>query len=312
MTMCTRYSVLGAKVETTPGTAESLVNADGAWNIMDAESNADITVSVRPQQGTFRKLPGVPGARGATISFGLEIIGTGTAGVPAWATTFLAGCGLVNSAGVLTPRNENPGANVKTLTIGLWESTGAAARLKLLAGCAGNVTFDIVPGQSVRMNFTFTGVWQPVADVAIITPTYPILMPIRAASGAFTINSIVQTFASCTFDVGNTVVLRPSIATASGFAHAIVTERTPTFTIDPEAKLVATDDVFGDWIAGTTRALSCAFQNATDRVTLAAPAVQRMTISNGDREGIRLDQQTLQCCRSGADAEFSLTFGAPV
>jgi hypothetical protein len=94
--MATRYSIFGAKIETTPGTAETLLAADGAWNIMEAEMNANIDVSVRPIQGTFRKLPGVAGARGATCTFSLEVIGTGAGGVPAWATTFLAACGVVN------------------------------------------------------------------------------------------------------------------------------------------------------------------------------------------------------------------------
>jgi hypothetical protein len=54
-----------------------------------------------------------------------------------------------------------------------------------------------------------------------------------------------------------------------------------------------------------------AIEDASDEVTFAAPAVQRQTVSNGDREGLRLDQQTLLCCRDGANAEFSLTFAAP-
>jgi hypothetical protein len=253
----------------------------------------------------------VAGARGATCTFSLEVIGTGAGGVPAWATTFLAACGVVNSAGVLTPRNENPGTNVKTLTLGLWEMDGTGQRLKTMVGCMGNVTFEITPGETVRMNFTFTGVWIGVTNTSVISPTYPTLLPLRAANGAFTINSIAQTFGACTFDVGNTVVLRPSIATASGFSHAIITDRTPTFTFDPDARLVAAEDVYAEWIASTTRALSCQFENATDRVTIAAPAVQRMTIANGDRDGIRTDNQTLQCCRDGANAEFSITFAAP-
>jgi hypothetical protein len=311
MTIATRYSVFAAKIEATPGTAETLAAADGAWNIMEADMTPNIEVSVRPIQGTFRKLPGVAGARGATCTFSLELIGDGSGGVPDWATTFLAACGIVDTTGTLTPRNENPGTNVKTLTLGLWETKGASQRLKTMVGCMGNVTFEITPGETVRMNFTFTGVWSGVAATAVISPTYPTLLPLRAASGAFTINSIAQVFGSCTFDVGNVVVLRPSIATLSGFSHAIITDRTPMFTFDPEAQLIADEDVYGEWIASTTRALSCQFQNATDRVTIAAPAVQRMTIANGDRDGIRTDNQTLQCCRDGSNAEFSITFAAP-
>jgi hypothetical protein len=307
MTLLSRLSVLAAKVEATPGTAESLTNAEAAFNIMNAEMNANIDVSTRPIQGSFRKLPGVPGMRTATCTFSIELIGTGAGGVPTWATVFLAGCGIVNSAGVLTPRNEAPGTNVKTLTIGLYEN----GRRKLMRGAVGNVVFEYVPGQAVMMNFTFTGVWAGVSDTAILAPTYPTLSPIRAASGAATINSVVQTFASCSFDVGNVVAIRPSVANVEGATYGIITDRTPTITIDPEATVATGNDIFADWIAGTTRAFSLGIEDASDEVTLAAPAVQRQTISNGDREGLRLDQQTLLCCRDGANAEFSLTFAAP-
>jgi hypothetical protein len=307
MTLLSRLSVLAAKVEATPGTAESLTNAEAAYNIMNAEINANIDVSTRPIQGSFRKLPGVPGMRTATCTFSIELIGDGSGGVPTWATVFLAGCGIVNTTGTLTPRNEAPGTNVKTLTIGLYEN----GRRKLMRGAVGNVVFEYVPGQAVMMNFTFTGVWAGVTDTAILAPTYPTLAPIRAASGAATINSVVQTFASCSFDVGNVVAIRPSVANVEGATYGIITDRTPTITIDPEATVATGNDIFADWIAGTTRAFSLGIEDASDEVTLAAPAVQRQTISNGDREGLRLDQQTLLCCRDGSNAEFSLTFAAP-
>ena len=306
MTLLSRLSVLAAKVEATPGTAETLAAADAAFNVMNAEMNANIDVSTRPIQGSFRKLPGVPGMRTATCTFSLELIGDGSGGVPTWATTFLAACGLVNTTGTLTPRNENPGTNVKTLTIGLYE----AGRRKLMRGAVGNVVFEFVPGQPVMMNFTFTGVWVGVTDTAILTPTYPTLAPIRAASGAATINSVVQTFASCSFDVGNVVAIRPSVANAEGATFGIITDRTPTFTIDPEATVATGNDIWADWIAGTTRALNIQMNDSADEIIFSAPAVQRQTISNGDREGLRIDQQTLLCCRDGANPEFAIEFAS--
>ena len=307
MTLLSRLSVLAVKVETTPGTAESLTNAEAAYNFMDAEINGDITVSTRPIQGSFRKLPGVPGARAAEATFSLELTGDGAGTYPAWATTLLAGCGIAESpTDSATPFNEAPGANVKTLTLGLYEN----GRRKLMSGAVGNVVFNFVPGEPVMMNFTFRGVYQGVSDTAILAPTYPTITPIRASSsgGAFTINSVAQTFASASFDVGNQIELRPSVSTASGFSHGIITDRTPVWNIDPEAKLVATADVFGDWVSGTTRALSVSISDAEDTVRFIAPAVQKTSVSNADRNGLRVDTQTLMCVRSGADAEFKIEF----
>lgn len=307
MTLLSRLSVLAAKVEATPGTLESLTGSDAAFNVMNAEFNANIDVTTRPIQGSFRKLPGVPGQRLATCTFSIELIGTGAGGVPTWATVFLAGCGLVNSTGTITPRDEAPGSNVKTLSIALYE----AGRVKRMRGAVGNVVFEIVPGQAVMANFTFTGVFDSIADTAILAPTYPTLLPIRAASGAATINSIAQVFSTCSFDVGNTIAVRPTVGNAQGATHGIITDRTPVFSIDPEATVVTGNDIWSDWTSATTRALSIQIEDATDSITFAAPAVQRMTIANGDREGLRLDTQTLQCCRDGANAEFSITFAAP-
>lgn len=307
MTLLSRLSVLAAKVEATPGTLESLTGSDAAFNVMNAEFNANIDVTTRPIQGSFRKLPGVPGQRLATCTFSIELIGTGAGGVPTWATVFLAGCGLVNSTGTITPRDEAPGSNVKTLSIAHYE----AGRVKRMRGAVGNVVFEIVPGQAVMANFTFTGVFDSIADTAILAPTYPTLLPIRAASGAATINSIAQVFSTCSFDVGNTIAVRPTVGNAQGATHGIITDRTPVFSIDPEATVVTGNDIWSDWTSATTRALSIQIEDATDSITFAAPAVQRMTIANGDREGLRLDTQTLQCCRDGANAEFSITFAAP-
>ena len=307
MTLLSRLSVLAVKVETTPGTAESLTDAEAAYNFMDAEINGDIAVSTRPLQGSFRKLPGVPGARAAEATFSLELIGDGAGTYPAWATVLLAGCGIYESptdTGV--PANEAPGTNVKTLTLGLYEN----GRRKLMSGAVGNVVFNFTPGQPVMMNFTFRGVYQGVSDTAILTPTYPTLTPIRASNtgGAFTINSVAQVISSASFDLGNTIELRPSVSTVSGFSHGIITDRTPVWSIDPEAKLVATADVFGDWVAGTTRALSLTIADAADTVRFISPAVQKTSISNADRNGLRVDTQTLMCVRSGTDPEFQIEF----
>ena len=307
MTLLSRISVLAAKVEATPGTLETLTAAEAAFNVMNAEFNANIDVTTRPIQGSFRKLPGVPGSQLATCSFSLELIGTGAGAVPTWATTFLSACGIVNTTGTLTPRNETPGTNVKTLSIALHEG----GRVKRMRGAVGTVVFEITPGQAVMANFTFTGVFDSIADTAIISPTYPTLLPIRAANGAATINSVAQAFSTCSFDVGNVITVRPSVASAQGATFFVITDRTPVFNIDPEATVLSGNDIWADWVAATTRALSIQIEDASDRITFAAPAVQRMTIANGDREGLRLDTQTLQCCRDGANAEFSITFDEP-
>jgi hypothetical protein len=307
MTLIGTKTVLAAKIEATPGTFETLSASDAAFNIMDPVITPNVAVSTRPHQGAFGNLPGVAETRTGTCTFMLEYAGDGSGGVPTWAALFLAGCGVVNSTGTLTPRDEITGSNVKTLSFGLYED----GRRHKLTGAAGNCVMTFPTGNTIQMAFTFTGIYLESDDEALPSPTYPTIMPMRAASGGFTINSIAQACSSVVLDFGNQVTVRPSIATASGYSHAIITDRFPTFTIDPEAKLIATDGIFADWIAGTTRALSLSSQTATDKVTITAPAVQKLTIAQGDREGVVIDNQTLECRKTGTSPLFTITIAAP-
>jgi hypothetical protein len=306
MTLPRRFTVLAAKVEATPGTAEALTASEAAYNIFDAQITPNIPMSERPQQGSYRHNAAVAGPRSATCTFRIELTGNGSGGVPTWATVFLAACGVVNSGGVLTPRNEVVGANVKTITIGVYE----AGRRSRMSGAMGNAVFEFVSGQLIGIDFTFTGKWEGEDDQTLIVPTYPTRLPLRAAATTFTIGSVTPCFETMTFDLGNEVYLRPCSTTDSGFAAAVITSRRPVFSLDPEAKLVATDDRYGRWLASTTQAFSYAVEDADDSITFAAPAVQIMNVTPGERGNLITDNTELLCVASGTDPEFSITFAA--
>lgn len=308
MTLIRRNSVLAASIEATSGTIESLDASDAAFNVFNAVMNPTIDFQERPVQGSFSHLPGVLGARGATCTFSIELTGDGAGGVPGWASTFLPACGWTVSTGVFSPKSEAPGSNVKTLTIGLYEN----GRRKIMRGAAGTFTIEITAGQIIMLNFTFTGVWGGVTDTAILSPTYPTATPIRAAAATFTIGSVTPCFEQFSIDAGNNVILRPCIGNAdnSGYVAAMITDRRVTASTDPEAKLVATDDRYGRWLAYTTQALSMAFDDGLDIVTLAAPAAQIVSLADGDRNGLRTDATEFQFCRSSGNDEFTITFAA--
>lgn len=302
----TRKSLLAVKVEATPGVAETLAGTDAAYNAMNPEITADIAVSSRPLQASFKQLKGVPGPMSGQCTFSIELIGDGAGTYPVWATTLLAACGVIESpTDTGTPSAEAPGANVKTLTMGVY-TDGVLTQLR---GCSGNVQFVFRPGEAVMLNFTFTGAWVGQSAVAVPSFTPPTLFPIRS-TGACTINSVAQKFQTCTIDLGNTVTLRPDIAGTNGFAYATVTDRVPTITLDAEAALIATEDPFGDWEDGTTRAFSLQCDDGTDIVTFAAAAAQYTAISPGDREGLRLNNKTMRCTTTGSSAELTIAFSS--
>lgn len=306
MALLKRKRVMAAKVESTPGTAETLTASEGAYNVYDLVMQAAIDVEMREAQGSFGHLSGVPGARTGTASFKTDIGWDGTATLPSWATVLLAGCGWVNSAGTVTPRSEAPGSNVKTLTIGGYVD----GLKKVIAGAVG--TFKVVcpAGRNAYIEWEFTGVWQAPTDTALIAPTYPTTdLPIRYASATSTYNSVALAVENVTFDAGNEIALLESPATAAGFSYGIITDRYPLITCNPESVLVATQDRFGAWLAATEAEFSVTLDgpsNAT--LEISAPKAQITNVQEGDRNKVVIDDLEFKCNKNGATADQELSF----
>lgn len=307
MTLLKRKRVLAAKIESTPGTAESLSASDGAFNAYDVIAQAEIAVESRQSQGSFGRLPGVPGARAGTLSFKVDLGWDGTATLPTWATTLLPMCGWVNSSGTLTPRTEAPGTNVKTGTL----ATYIDGVKKTIAGACGNVRFVFPSGRMAFAEFSFRGVWQAVADVSLISPTYPTALPIRYASAITTYDSVAMCVEQLTIESGNTIKLRECAASAAGFDYGVIVKREPKATANPEAKLVATDDRYGDWLAANEAELSVILDGPSDStIEFSAPKAQIVNAQEGEREGIVIDDIEWMFNKNGAtaDQELSIVF----
>lgn len=284
MPLLKRVRVLGAKIEATPGTAETITNAEAAFNVFDVECQSTMTVTERVQQGGFGMLLSAVEGHGGTCSFKLNPYGDGAGGVPAWASTFLPACGMVDTAGVFSPVAEAPGANVKTLTIAVYEN----GIVKTLVGAAGDMTLNFPTGKLSEMEFTFTGVWKTPTDGTILAPTYPSILPFRS-TGTFTLGSWTPCFETLSVALGNNVILRECQDDVSGYKSAAITERKPVITVNPEASLVAVDDHYDDWIDSVSKAMNYAITDGTDSLTFNAPAVQYTNVQEGDRNGIQTD-----------------------
>lgn len=313
--------VLAAAIEAVVGTAESLDASDAAFNVFDAEMQQGTEFHDRPGQAGFSPLPGVVGARMGTCTFAVELGGSGTPegtggeSVPAWANVLLPACALISSAAtspILKVSSTSPtdGADrtaVRTITLGLYED----GVLKKLSGAMGTFVIRCLNGQPVRIEFSFTGVWNAATDVAVLAPTYPTVVPPRWGGGAFTFGGVSPVAGELSIDVGNEVVMRADAAQAAGLLSALITGRRVTGTMNPESRLVAEHDRYGLWLAGTEGALSAVIgATAGNKCTLAAPKAQITNLNEIDRDGIQADELTFQCNRSAAagDDEFTMTF----
>jgi hypothetical protein len=309
MVMLRRRSVFAAKIETTVGTAESLTGAEGAFNAEEFSIQPSIAMTRREGQGGFNYLPGIPeGMQGTcTVKFGMSYDGTT---VPTWASVLLPACGWVETTGVFSPVTQGPGGagNVKTITIGHYKD----GKLALLSGAMGTWKIIAETGKRAMIEFTFTGKYSTnETDTALIAPTYPTTLPLRVAAGALTWNSVALCTSSVEVDAGNSVVMRECMNATdrSGYVSAIVTNRQPVITADPESVLVATQNRDNLWLTSSPQAFSMQIGVTGTSITIAAPKAQLENKQQGGRNDIMTDDLTWLCTQgSAADTELTLTF----
>lgn len=310
MTLLKRVRVLAAKHETTLGTAIAVSASDAAFNAYDVVCQGNFEFNEREMQGSMSNLPGVIGTRGGTMSFKTELFGDGAAASPGWADTLFPACGYIEATDTFSPSSTAPSTTVGT---GVNHTVTIAAYTngvkKFLAGAMGTFKITGTAGGIVVIEWTFTGVWQAPVDATILAPTYPTIIPLRFASATMTIGGAspgcVESFE---IDAGNNVVLRPCATNASGFETAIITNRKATGKWNPESRLVATEDVYGLWLAGTEEAFSLALTDGTDTITIAAPQAQRMNVQEGERNGIQTDEIDWQANAVSGDDELTIDF----
>lgn len=315
MPLLKRKRVLAAKIETTIGTPIALSGTDAAMNVYNPMIQPNVEMESREGQGGFGYLSSVPGGYTGVATFRTYLEWDGTDTEPAWADTFFPACGWVKSGQVYTPRSEAPGSNVKTLTIGCYVD----GKFRSIAGAAGKFTVTLPTGKAGYIDWEFTGVYQGESDVAIIAPTYPTAKPLKFAGGLAEWNNVNLCVSQVTIDSGNEIVLRECPTTDAGYISAIITDRKPKITADPEAAIVATQDRWAAWIAQTEYALELDLAGpaggSSDAVlSFDAPKAQIINNQEADRGKLVTDQLEFACNKNGAthDEELSITFTALV
>lgn len=307
MSLYTKLSTFAAKIEATSGTAESLTSAEGVFNAFEKNIQQNRNVIQREAEGSFGKRASAMGGRRGFYDFKTELAWDGTSTLPKLATVLLPACGYVNSGGTFTPRSQDIGSNVKTVTLGKFLN----GVYKVLYGASGNFTIVAKAGEPIMIEWHFEGIWGAVVDAALIAPTYPTDLPWRAASATTTYDALAWCAANLTFDSGNELYLEECINAGQGYSKVKIVDRVPTVTADPEAVTVATQDRYGMHDSSDENAFALTFLG-TGGATIAinAPKAQIINIEEGERNKIAIDNITLQCNKNGstADQDVSIVF----
>lgn len=296
MTMRRSRSVMAVKIEGTAGTAESLTNAEGAFNAYDAEATPNISMSLREGQGTPSPLLAIPGLRMGQIRYETDFY---TA--PAW-EAHLAAAGLKEgSADVWAP--SSVAADQKTATVGRYLD-GKVYRLK---GAMADILIMLRAGVPTRMRWLWTGpidVWG--TDAALLTPTYPLTAAStpRWAASTLTLGGVAIKVSAIDIGLNNQIAPLEDATVAAGAYRGWIASRAIGGTMDPEEELAATRDDHGNWLTPTELALSIAY--ATTSISI--PKLQFINLPQGERSGASVLNATFQANRNAVAGDDEISF----
>jgi hypothetical protein len=282
MPLLKQRRVLAGKLETTMGTPATLSAGDVIPGVSDVQIDDEIPIHERMVWGGFGEFPGVPGAYKGALKFKVEASGSGTNGTPPlWANVCLASSGFgTATAGLFSTVSAFSAQHSATFQVSI------DGVMKQLAGSMGKPVFTGENGKPGVWEFTYSGIWHAVTDVAMPTPVFPAAPPPRFAAAILTFagGTATATASKLSTDIGTTVDLREDFTQTSGYVSAVITGRKVTGTLDPEATLVATRDDFGTFLSGGTASLSCTIGGLYG-YTMTANAIQYREVKEGDRGG---------------------------
>lgn len=308
MTKLVRRRVITAKIETqyntdaAPAGSDAILIEDLSWapeGLRMVERPA-----IRKSLGTLQH---VYGGSLLSVTFAVEVKGSGVAGTAPEIGTLLRGCAMDETIVVSTSVTYAPVSDTQeSLTIYFYED----GTLIKLTGCRGSVDFSGEVGGRLMANFTFQGHFSGPADVALVTPTYDSTVPPIMIAGNFSIGGYAAVIQSLSLSMGITLEVPPNLSATDGYGEVLVTGRDVNGSINPEQPLVASHDFMAAFKAGTLEALSLGPIGATagNQVTISAPKCYYRNLTNAERQGVLSYDIPFGAAENTGDDEVSLAF----
>lgn len=305
-----RKKVLLAKVESTYGTDSTPAATDAVLTKnLSIQPYGGNVVSRDLDRSTLGAQSQINTGPMVSVSFDVEIAGSGTAGTaPAWADC-LEACGFLETI--------DAGVDVAYTPV---SSSFDSATLKFyldgqehkVLGARGNVAFNMAKGAIPTMSFSFTGLYATPSAVSLPTEDVSdFVAPIAVTNTntpTFTIGGTAVVAESFAVDMGNNVVHRNII----GDEVVSITDRNATGSMVVEAPAIGTKNWFSDVESHsgvTTSAVQLIHGTAAGNiVTFDGPAVQLTTIDIADSDGLAVYNMASVWTPSSGDDELTLTF----
>lgn len=307
--MITMREVILVKEEVTYNTDPVPTAALNAVLVENLQwSNEGARMNERPAvKASFGKLQDVFGGTLRSITFDVELKGSGAAGTAPEFGDLLEACGFAEAVVPATSVTYKPAStSIKSCTMYYYQD----GTLMKLTGARGNVSFNLPVGEVGKASFTMTGHVSAVTDVALPAATYDSIVPVPFIGASFSIGAYAAIISNLTFDMSNAVSMPPSANASDGFGEIRITGRNVAGSFDPEHQLVAVKPFDAEWRAGTNFALTTgAIGSAAGNIyTISKPVIYYREITPGDRDAIRTLEVSYGAAESTTDDEVSLAF----
>jgi len=307
--LLTRRVQVACKVETDPGTAETLTATEATILAYEPVFNFNPGQFKRdPYRKTLSRMNSEPGQRLCEMTLRAELMGPPIAsrGTTTALATLLKACGFeeslsVDVSAVYTPRS----TGFEPITVGIYED----GLKKVLCGAMGNARIICKVGEPIMVEFTLTGKYSAHSDTAMLSPSYPASRPLIFQNATMTVFSDTLLMQNFEINMQNEVTLRDDPTDVTGFDYAQIVSRNPIATFDPEQDLVANHDFMSKLLSTTEAAISIAI-TATDQtaLTISLPKARYIGLTKADRDGILTYSATCELNMSSGDDEVSITF----
>ena len=306
MPILSERSQIAAKEESQEGVAESLAAAD-ALLVFAPGFYPNMEILPRnPARDTFSGYSSVSGRRSADIVFRTELKGSGTAGTPPKWGKLVKACGFAeNIVGGTSVTYEPASTQIPSMTLAKYTD----GVIQTIWGARGTVRVILTAGQPGMLEFEFTGADFSVADGNLLSSvTYDSTIPPIFLSASFSIDSYSALVERFHIDMANRVELQTDINSSSGHKTAVLVQRKPIGSFDPEMVTISEHDFFQRWRDGSQMSLTSTIgTTAGNRITLSAPSCRYVNLRESQRNEIASLEADFELSMVSGDDELSIT-----
>jgi hypothetical protein len=310
--MLTNKDAILAEIEGTYGTDPTPAAGTNAMLVtaLDVRPMEQTLVDRALKRGYLGGSEQLPGTLYATVSFEVELAGSGAAGTAPAFACLLKACGFAETVTADTKVEYSPvSAAFDSVTIYAYKD----AVLHKLTGARGNMEISM-PNQGIpRFKFTFWGLYTTPSDASLSGAVYTgFVKPVicnRTNTTPFQLHSYSALTSSLDLNLGNRLVFRDLINYTSGTEKVLITDRNATGSIVTEAKTVATKGWYPIIEAATLDTLAVTHGlTAGNIVKIDCPKVQLIQPQYSEQDGITMLSLGLRVTPNAGNDELKLTF----